>query len=280
MRVSGEDQFLFATVWESAEAAERSAGRPAQLTASAVLAEVAQVDSVLVYDALEPVFRGIVDAPGGVVRLTTAQLVPGMRPALVAWLADQARSRQPQRLVLGWATGERQVDGRHEMVGVSAWPSQLVVEALSEPGAAEGLLYADAGQFVTDVVVESYRAIGLDLPSELSDIGARRVLAARFDEREPADVSAVALAAAIPSAKEMPLSVAPLGAPGTASDVKSWILVVRVSVADYPRAERLIADHGGEVILAAREASSADEEPAAAADSDLGGLSPAPAPAH
>jgi len=240
-------------MWESSELAEASAGSPESPTARSVLAGVAEVEDVKVYDGIEPAFRGLVDAPGGIVRVSTGTLKPGRRADLTSWLEANGRSVQRVQLVLGYAMGERIIDGRHEMVAISAWPSPLVIEALSEPGGSGGPLFAGAQEFVDDITVEQYQAIGLDLPSRLFDRGARRVLAARFAAREQADAAAAALAGSLSSIADVPASVAPLGAPGTAAEVRSWILVVRVSLADYPRAERLIADHGGEVILATHE---------------------------
>jgi hypothetical protein len=260
-RVDGTDRFILVAMWETAEHAARSAGTPENPTVASVLSGVAEVDSLDVYDGLEPIFRGLVDAPGGVIRVTTAAVNPGRRDDVLAWLGGGSRASS-QRLVLGWAIGERTVDGREQMIGVSAWPSPLVIEALSDPGRPGGLLFSGTEDYLSNVVVEQYQAIALDLPAELADLGARRVLGARFGTREPADSAAQALVQALPSASEAPVSVAPLGAPGTASDVRSWILVVRVSTSDYPRAERLIADHGGEVIVTTRETESSAARPA------------------
>ncbi len=271
-RVDGRDRFVLASTWDSAESAEAVAGAPESPRARTVLADVAELENVEVYEAIEPTFRGIVDAPGGVVRVSTAFVQTGRRADLFSWLAANGQSRQPQRLVLGWAMGERQVNGRDQILAVSAWPSQLVIEALSEPGSATGLLFANAEDFVSEVAVEQYQAIGLELPDELADVGARRVLAARFATRELADAAGAALVRDVPQAGDAPISVAPLGAPGTATDVASWILVVRVSMADYPRAERLIADHHGDVVLATRESATADGDSAPDSSAAEGGL--------
>ena len=63
--------------------------------------------------------------------------------------------------------------------------------------------------------------------------------------------------------------MAPLGAPGTASDVRAFIVVARVAINEYVRAERLIADRDGEVILAQAEERATLEHAAG------GGLEPA-----
>ena len=183
-RVDGAERFILVAMWESSELAEASAGSPESPTARSVLAGVAEVEDVKVYDGIEPAFRGLVDAPGGIVRVSTGTLKPGRRADLTSWLEANGRSVQRVQLVLGYAMGERIIDGRHEMVAISAWPSPLVIEALSEPGGSGGPLFAGAQEFVDDITVEQYQAIGLDLPSRLFDRGARRVLAAHSPPRQ------------------------------------------------------------------------------------------------
>lgn len=255
-RVAGIDQFILAATWDSIEQAESVAGTQGRPVVAERLAGIATVESFDVYTVIEPVFRGIVDAPGGVVRFTTGTVPNEARSQMLAWLRDPGRERVKdiQHLMLGWAVGERPIDGSDaiEVVGASAWPSQLVIEAIADEGRTDAPLYAEADRFAADFHVEVYRAIGLDLPDAMADIGSRRVIAARFRSREAADVAAGALAAVVAQPREAHISVAPLGAPGARSDGEH-VLVARVALDEYARAERLIADRGGEVILAQRE---------------------------
>jgi hypothetical protein len=232
-RVGGTEQFLLAATWQSDDDAVRSAGPAQNPSVVSVLGEVATVDSFEQFEVVGPTFSGLVDAPGGVVRLTSAFIKPGRRDDLYAWLAGRNRTAtsQAQRLLLGWAIGERSLGERRQVISVSVWPSPLVIEALSEPGREGTSLFSAADEFVEETAAEQYQAISLELPHELADIGARRILAARFATREPADQASLALVNSIRSAAEVPISIAPLGAPGTARDVQSWILVARVSAA-------------------------------------------------
>jgi heme-degrading monooxygenase HmoA len=252
-RVGGTDRFVLASTWESEDDARRTAGTARSTRASTTLADVATIDSVDEFEVGGPAFAGIVDAPGGIVRVTSAFIRPGRRGDLYAWLAAQGRATQSQRLLLGWAIGERDVDDRRQVVSVSVWPSPLVIEALADPGRTGTTLFASLDEFVTEAVVEQYQAIALDLPSEVADVTARRMVAARFAARHAADEASRRLTAAIASSAEMPHSVAPLGVPGASSDVPSWIMVARVSAGDYAAAERLISDSDGEIILTSRE---------------------------
>lgn len=252
-RVDGTDEFVIASTWETEEDAARTAGEDGSPRAADALAGIAKIDSVDRYQLLEPTFRGIVDAPGGVIRLSRAVLRPERRQAFLAWLTARDPDLRRQRLLVGWALGE-QVDGdATQVIAVTAWPSPLVIESLAEPGRDGTSLFAATDQFVTDTTVEQYTAIGLELPDELADISSRRVIAARFASRDAADAAAADLEKEVPSARETPIAVAALGAPGTAADVSSYLVVARVTGADYPVAERLIADHVGEVILTACE---------------------------
>jgi len=133
----------------------------------------------------------------------------------------------------------------------------LMIEALAEPGREDKALFAAVDEFIEGISLVQYQAMDLQLPPQLADVGSRRVLAARFDSEAEAHGARQALSANAESSNEAGISVARL-----ASDVRqqeekadSHVLVARVSFADYPGAERLIADHGGQVILAADEKS-------------------------
>jgi hypothetical protein len=250
-RIGGIDRFVLASSWSSEEDERRVAGAPEEPKSAAVMSGVGFIDTVERYTLLEPVFEGMLDAPGAVLRLTTATLRPGQREPLLAELFSRRREMR-REMILAWALGERERDGKVELMAISAWPSQLVVEAISEPGRAGTLLFAAFDEFVTDTTLESYQAIELQLPESLADLGTRRVLAARFDSRSAAEDAQAALKR-IDSAGDSPVSVAPLGSPGRAPIDGQHVLVARVGMLDAARAERLIADHGGEVILASNE---------------------------
>lgn len=250
-RSDGLEQFVLVSTWQTDEDALRVAGPAERSRATTVLGDVATIERIDHYDLIEPAFAGLVDAPGGVVRVTSAFLKTGMRDDFLGWLYEQSRTSPTRELVLGWALGERVVDGRHQVISVSVFPSPLVIEALIEPGREQAPLVTGADGFVDDVKVETYRTIGLDLPAEMADISARRILAARFATHAQCETASTALAARIASAAEVPIAMAPLGAPG--SDIPSWILVARVSAADYPSAERLIADSAGDVVFTGRD---------------------------
>ena len=273
-RVDGHDNFVLVSTWDSQSDAVRVAGDESNPTAANVLAGNATVEGVDVYDVIEPVFTGIVDAPGGVVRLSHARVAASDHARMLAFLRSPPRDRSVhmQRLMLGWAIGQRRVDGTDafDIVAVTAWPSALVIEAVAESNRLSDPIYPDVDLFATDFRTEQFRAIGLELPDEMADIGSRRVIAARFDAAERAALAAQALRSAVAAPDAANISVAPLGAPGTASDVGSFILVARVAINEYSRAERLIGDHGGDVILSqiervlSADAAAADEQAARA----------------
>ena len=252
-RVGGADQFILATTWETEEDAQRSAGPKDRPLAVDRLEGIATVEHVDHYKVLDPSFRGIVDAPGGVIRFTSGKVARRFRQKMLTWLQNPPRSRAQdiQRLMLGWAVGERDGpdDDSIEVAAVSAWPSPLVIEAVADQGRTSEPLYAEVDQFASDFHVEQYRAISLELPDSMSDIGSRRVVAAQFPTHDAATMAASELASTVIVARDAQISVAPLGAPGTASDVRSFVLVARVAINEYARAERLISDNGGEVIL-------------------------------
>jgi len=272
-RIEGLDRFVLAAVWDTEADAVQSAGDAQTPTVVDILDGIAHIESFDVYSTILPPFRGIVDAPGGVVRVTTARVSFDARERMLSWLRNPSRGRTAnvQRLMLGWALGERQLpdEDAMEVLAVSAWPSPLVIEAIADPGRKGEPIYTDVDEFASDSHVEQFQAIGLELPDVMSDLGSRRVICARFGTREAADDAAAALTAAVASPGEANISVAPLGAPGTASDVRAFIVVARVAINEYVRAERLIADRDGEVILAQAEERATLEHAAG------GGLEPA-----
>ncbi|CAN5721906.1 hypothetical protein BH24CHL5_BH24CHL5_09490 [soil metagenome] len=251
-RVEGHDSFILASTWSSEAAAQRGAGDPPRVYDN--LRDVAEVDSLDRYQVFGPPYRGILDAPGAILRVGTATIRAGRRAALHQSIADRRRSFGGEQLMLGWMMGDRETDGEQRIFAVTAWASPLVIEALAEPGRSGTSLLAAAEEFVTDIAVENFQAIGLQLPAHLADLGSRRVMAARFASRAAAEAAQAALAASLKSVHETPISLAPLGSPGRASAEGAQVLVARVSMIEYGRAERLVADHGGEVILATTDA--------------------------
>jgi len=275
---AGHDKFVMAAVWDSEADAVQAGGDAHQPAIVAIFDGVATVESFDVYDIIEPAFRGVVDAPGGVVRVTTARVSSGGLKELLHWLVAQPRGRASttQRLLLGWALAQRQLGDSEEIevVAVTAWPSPLVIEAVAEPGRTGATLYADIDRFTDDVRVEQYRVVALELPDALSDVGSRRVIAARFDSGAAADAAAAGLHAALGSPQEANISVAPLGAPGAPADALSFIVVARVSISEYARAERLIAQLSGEVILS--QPDTTEKVATKSSDESFPALSPAP----
>src|SRR5687767_7515825 len=73
-RVEGIDEFVLASAWESQAAAELATGVDTNLRAAVNLRDVATIDSLDQYDLLPPLFRGILDAPGAVLRVTQARI--------------------------------------------------------------------------------------------------------------------------------------------------------------------------------------------------------------
>jgi quinol monooxygenase YgiN len=255
-RVGGGEEFALMSAWESERAAASATGGSESPRVAANLKDVATIETVEVYQLHPPVFRGILDAPGAVIRVIQATVKPGKRDALYAWLDQKEREIKTTRLLLGWALGERLVKGEYQVSAVSAWPSPLVIESLAEPGRAGMTLFAAVDEFITDLRLSQYQAIELQLPLGLADVGLRRVLAARFDSESAANVARDALTSTAESASEAGISIARLAsdiglavAPGT----DRHVLVARISLADYPQAERMITDHGGQIILAADE---------------------------
>ena len=257
-RVEGRDQFVLVSTWSSAEDAARTAEEGGKPRAAAVLSGLAEIDSVDRYDLLQPTVEGILDAPGAVLRVTTATIVPGRRDDMFRWLAERRRKLGAEQFILLWAIGERSVGGKQQVVAVSAWASPLVIEAITDPGRAGKSLFAAADEFVSDTLVEQYNAIELRLPEQLADLGSRRLIAARFASIELAGSARRALSSRVESASETPISLAPLGSPGRAPD-QEHLLVARVSVADYVPAERIIVDHAGEILLASTERAQIEE---------------------
>jgi hypothetical protein len=254
-RMGGVDEFALISAWESEENISQIVADDGSPRVMSVLKDVATITRVEEYELHPPVFRGMLDAPGAVIRLSEAKIRPGKRDALYAWLEQKDRELRATRTLLGWALGERLVDGEYQVTAASAWPSPLVIEGLAEPGRQDMSLFAAVDEFVEGTSLVQYQAIELRLPSQLADVASRRVVAARFDSEEAAHEAREALTTGAESSTEAGISVARLAsdAPSTGIGGDRHVLVARVSLADYLHAERLIADHGGQVILAADE---------------------------
>jgi len=247
--VDGSDRFLLASTWTDEDSIARTVGaRPIERPSSVdVLAGVAVIEHVQHYDLLEPVHRGILDAPGAVLRETTATVRPGRLDALLAWMRGKDREINASRIVLGWMIGHRQSDGGEVVAAVSAWASRLQIEAIAEAGRpADGPLFAALDEFVTDISVGTYQAIELRLPAALADVGGRRLIAARFAAAAAADQARQALEDRFASAREAGVYVARLG--GSSAHEEQLVLVARVTLADHANAQRLIFDLGGQVL--------------------------------
>ena len=258
-RVGGEDEYLLVSTWESEVVASAVTGSDDRPAAAVNLRDVATVDSIERYELHPPLSSGFLDAPGAVVRVGQATLKPGKRDEFFRWMKQKDREIKATRLLLGWALGERTVEKEHgperEMIAVTAWPSPLAIEAMAEPGRAGMALFAAVEEFVVDIQVSQYQSIELDLPERLAVLGGRRVVAARFDSESAANTARDALSTSSDSANEAGISVARLASDegATQHGVDRHVLVARVSLSDYATAERMIADHGGQIILAADE---------------------------
>jgi hypothetical protein len=254
-RVGGVDEFVLASSWESEEAATSVTGDDTNLRAALNLRDVATIESVERSELHAPIFRGILDAPGAVIRVIEAKLRPGMHDALFSWLDQKEREIRATRLVLGWIIGDRVVDGEQRIVSIAAWPSPLMIEALTETGREGQPIFAALDEFVSDVSIAQYQSIEVELPSRLADVGSRRILAARFDSESAANDARETLTEAAATANEAGVSVARLASDRASGDdsLDSHVLVARVSLAEYPLAERMIGDAGGQIILAADE---------------------------
>jgi hypothetical protein len=251
-RVEGSDRFVLISSWASAGDAGRAAGPASRPLAVETFADVAEVGSVDEYDLLQPSAEGILDAPGAVLRLTSANIRPNRHDDLFRWLNERGRALRAEQLMLAWAMGERTASDQEQVVAATAWASPLVIEALAEPGRAGKSLFAAVDEFVTDTEVEHFHAIELRLPEGLIDLSSRRLIAARFNTRESAGGAQQALATSLQSTSETPISLAPLGSPGNAPD-QAHLLVARVRMAEYAPAERIIVEHEGEILLTATE---------------------------
>ena len=233
----------------------RTAGETAHPNAVDNLRGVAEIDAVDVYELREPFFEGLLDTPGAVLRVTLATVREGRLEQMLREGVTRLRQLVDENLLLAWMVGIRDVGGRIELVAISAWPNPLVIEALNEPGQLMAT-FAASNNLVTDVQIEHFQAIELQLPDEMSDISTRRVVAARFgsvDEAHAARDALLAIMTPEPDAGEMPVIVAPLGTPGRTADAGDQLLVARVGLLQYGRVERLIADHGGQLLLAENE---------------------------
>ena len=254
-RVEGADRFLLASTWRSEEDMRRTAGETAHPNAVDNLRGVAEIDTVDVYELREPVYEGLLDTPGAVLRVTLATVREGRLEQMLREGAVRLRQLVDENLLLAWMVGVREVGSRLELVAISAWPSPLVIEALNEPGQLMAM-FAASNNLVTDVQIEHFQAIELQLPDEMSDISTRRVVAARFGSLGEAHAARDALLAIITPAAdpgEAPVIVAPLGTASRTAEASDQLLVARVEVVEYGRVERLIADHGGQLLLAENE---------------------------
>jgi hypothetical protein len=262
-RIEGTDEFILVSSWLDDESVVRSVGdRPIeQPRSSDVLADVATIEQVDHYTMLEPIHRGMLDAPGAVLRYATATLQPGRLPDLLRWMKEKDREINATRILLGWALGHRVERGREVVASVSAWASPLQIEAVAEEGrAAGGALFAAVEQFVTDISVANYQAIELKLPAALADLGGRRLIAARFSSAEAAAEAKATLEQRFESAREAGVFTARLGSAGHQGE--QLVLVARITLAEHAHAQRQIVDLGGQVLYETDEARAEGSAPA------------------
>src|SRR6266571_4431890 len=132
LRAGGAEHFIMVSTWENAADAVRAAGDDDHPKALDTLSGVIELEELATYDVMEPVYRGILDAPGAVVRYGTATVRPGKRDALFAWLERTEREIRAQRWLLGWVLGERKEDDGIRVGAVSAWASPLLIEQFAQ----------------------------------------------------------------------------------------------------------------------------------------------------
>ena len=249
-RLEGQEKFVLASAWDSDEHLVRALGddplRNPRLFAS--IGGAAELENVEHYQLIRPLPAGLLDAPGAVLRVARAVLRPGRFEALLDWLERKEREINAAQLLLGWMVGWREREGRTEFAGVSAWASPLQYEAIADAGLGGAMLFADLAGFVTDFEVELYQAIELRLSARLQSLGGRRLIVARFDSPHSAAQARAGLIRAFVTADD-DVSVARMA--GGASDRQ--VFVARVQLADHARAQRLIADHGGQIVYEADE---------------------------
>lgn len=258
-RIERAERFVLVSTWESEQAALDIVGadvRHPALTAGGAI----DIDRVDGYQLMTPAFAGTLDAPGAVIRFSEARIRAGREEALRAWLQAKRRELRGQQWLLARAMGERTAaDGSKWLACASGWASPLLIEQFGDSGRAPGAaLFADLDEFVTDFQAERYQAIELALSDALADGAARRVIAARFRSEDAAQHARSSLAESVASARENSISIARLS--GADDGTEPRILVARVTLNDYGRAERVIVDLGGQVILAHDERTS-DESP-------------------
>lgn len=252
-RVDEGNDFILASTWESDAAAAPVVGADdAHPNVASNLRDIAVVDHLDRYTVRPPVFRGILDAPGAVIRVVHATIREGRRDDLYRWLYQKEREIRGRRMVLGWAMGDRPTDGRHEVIGITAWPSPLTIEAVAEPGRTGTAIFAAVEEFVTDITLQQYQSLELDLPHRLSNVAGRRVLVARFGSESAANQARDALADTAKSAAESGISVARAASAGL-EEGDSHLIVARVSHAEWLDVERVIVDNDGQIIHAADE---------------------------
>ena len=252
-RVERSDHFIMASTWlDEASVVEAVGKQPIERPSSAgVMAGVAEFEEVVHYDLLEPIHRGLLDAPGAVLRSIEATVAPGRLDDLLRLVRDIDRELHVLRMVLGYAIGVRTVDGVQRVHSVAAWASPLQIEELAEEGRAGKTMFAALDELISDVTIVQYQAIELKLPEELADTGGRRIIAARFPTRAAAGRATAAIEMGFPSAGEAGVFVARLG--GTTGKGEQHVLVARMTLSDTFGAERLIADLGGQVLYEADE---------------------------
>lgn len=245
----GTEKFLLASAWESEADLRRSVGDDPLGHPNTVdkMAGVAEAEAIDHYNLVLPRPIGLLDAPGAVIRATHCYVRPGQLEPLKGWLARKGRQIDQANAMIATMFGWREGDGRIEGVGVSAWPSPLQYEAIADAGLADTILFHEMDDYVTDFEVEIYQAIELRLSPRLQELGLRRLIVARFASPESADQARQRLA---DTTEDADVSVASMGG---GSESHSQVFVARVELAQHAQAERLIADHGGQIVYEADE---------------------------
>jgi hypothetical protein len=260
-RVSGSDRFVLASAWDSEDDLRRALGadpigHPNTLDKMAGVIEAEQIDH---YELIRPVPSGLLDAPGAVLRVTRAIVLPGRFDALRTWLARKQREFTTAQMMLGWLVGWREREQRIEIAGVSAWASPMHFEAVADSGDAGRMLFTELDEYLTDFELEIFQAIELRLSPRLALLGGWRLIVARFESPNAAAGAREVLEEHLAPRSGAEVSFAPMA---SREAHEAQVFVARVMLADHAVTERLIADHGGQIVYEADEVNSGGGGPA------------------
>jgi hypothetical protein len=215
---------------------------------------VARVERVDHYELIPPIDRGVLDAPGAIVRVLDARVRGRQGPAFAQFVRSKHDELLATRLMLGFQFGRRIDPSGEHVTGVSSWSDSLTRAQAADPGWTGGPLFSVLPRFLEEMVVEEYEAIPFDLPQHLHHRGGRRILGARFLDEAGARTAVTAIRDQVRDADEPGLFVDTAGSTGQDGGDPGTLLVVRVMLRSAARVERIIRDTGGDLLPASGEA--------------------------